>query len=66
MPEDWRTDNVTPVFKKDRKEDSRNYRRGSLTSVPENVKEHLVLDDQLEGSHSEKDLGVLVNGEMTK
>lgn len=66
MPEDWRKDNEAPIFKKGRKEDSRSYRSLSLASAPEKMKEYLVLDDQLEGSHSEKDLGVLVNNEMTK
>jgi len=32
VPEDWRTASVTPVFKKGKKEDPRNYRPVSLTS----------------------------------
>uniref|UniRef100_A0A8C3BA48 Reverse transcriptase domain-containing protein n=1 Tax=Cairina moschata TaxID=8855 RepID=A0A8C3BA48_CAIMO len=44
VPEDWRTANVTPVFKKGRKEDPGNYRPVSLTSVPGKVLEQLVLD----------------------
>jgi len=31
MPEDWRKDKITPVFKKGRKKDPGNYRPLSLT-----------------------------------
>ncbi|GAB0204646.1 mitochondrial enolase superfamily member 1 [Grus japonensis] len=34
VPEDWRKANVTPVFKKDKKEGSGNYKPVSLTSIP--------------------------------
>ena len=44
VPEDWRIANVTPVFKKGKKEDLGNYRPVSLTSIPGKVMEHLVLD----------------------
>jgi len=33
VPEDWRKANVTPIFKKDKKEDPGNYRPLSLTSI---------------------------------
>jgi len=44
MPEDWRKANVTPVFKKGKKEDPGNYRPVSLTSIPGMVMEQLILE----------------------
>ncbi|KFU92086.1 hypothetical protein M959_00552, partial [Chaetura pelagica] len=43
VPEDWRKANVTPVYKKGKKEDPGNYRLVSLTSIPGKVMEQLVL-----------------------
>lgn len=37
FPEDWKRTNITPVFKKGKKEGPGNYRSVSLTVIPEKV-----------------------------
>ena len=43
VPVDWRVANVTPIFRKGRKDDPGSYRSISLTSVPWKVMEWIIL-----------------------
>ena len=45
VPEDWRLADVTPVYKKGRKENVGTYRTVSLTSVPGKVMERIILGE---------------------
>jgi len=44
VPKDWRKANVTPIFRKGKKEDPGNYRPVSLPSIPGKMMEQNVLD----------------------
>ena len=51
---DWKKENITPTYKKGRKEDPGNYRPMSLTTEPVEVMEQILLGDMLRHMRDEQ------------